>query len=112
MLKVERPMSKEWVDEVVTFFTMHLPPERKVHPAYLGPMLGSSMMHLFVSREGEAAGGTITGLELWLTMPNPVNGGARILKHLCSCGTLPGEIKMYREAVFASFSEGISDEGI
>lgn len=105
MLKAERPTSAEWHDEVCKFLASGLDAGAGygIESGLFTVMTGSGFFTVFVNRD-EA--GKILGCEVWLTMPNPLMKGRRLMRNLASVGDLTTEFTLYRRAAFDSFPEG------
>ena len=101
-VKLERPTSPEWHQEIGQFLSEAL--QRPCNVALLVPLTGSGLAHAFIKR----IDGKPVAAQVWLTVPNPVAmaGVERICYRLCAVGEYQDEINTYRMAVFDTFPRG------
>jgi hypothetical protein len=102
-VKLERPTSAEWHQEIVKFLSDSL--QRPVSAGLLVPLAGSGFAHVFVKR----IDGKPVAAQAWLTAPHPMADGERICYRLCAVGEHQDEIDTYRRAVFDTFPQGMRE---
>lgn len=105
MLKAERPTHPAWNDEVCGFLASKLDGAEGygIEGGLFNILASSGMLTVFVNRDETEK---VLGVEAWLTMPDPVRKGRRIMRNLASAGDFGPEATLYRRAVFDSFPEG------
>lgn len=106
MLKTERPTNAVWTDEVCKFLASKLDAAEGygIESGLFGLCVMSGFFTVFVNRDEKE---DIIGCEVWLTMPNPMKKGRRVMRNLASVGDLSDQFTLYRRAAFDSFVEGV-----